>query len=357
MALTFSTDVRDQVCLILRGRVYSALNSPDQTAIAGTHGAGPRALAKIQRWAHFLQMDGSDTAPDGWERWLIHEAANEAATFLRPEIRDDLRRAAIDAQRDALQTYTRAEIDGTAPNDVATDDIGAVRRYIVSRCARLDPVCLPEPDIVDSCIKDVLTRLWNDADWKFTQRVAVLTIATDQTVTAKDEADGDITVDRIVDQELRYNNGQGSCLVVDRDEILRWRSRQDPSTGQPLYVHLQKNGSDIQYLFEPKPDQQYVVRATVKVRTPTMTNASQLTTAIASFPHEFQPLIRRFAHAQVLLEMGRREGQVLLARVEEDLAALAPDYDSPGGEPERSREGLWLRRGLGNTGAYFGGWR
>ena len=118
MALTFSTDIRDQVCLILKGRVYSDCATADQTAIGGTEGAGPRALAQIQQWAHFFEMAGSDTAPESWKRWLIHLAAAEAAQFMRPDRESDLRRLAIDAQRDALKTYARAEIDGTAPDDL-----------------------------------------------------------------------------------------------------------------------------------------------------------------------------------------------------------------------------------------------
>ena len=354
MALTFSNDIRDQVCLILKGRVYSDCSTADQTAIAGTEGAGPRALAQIQQWAHFFEMAGSDVAPEAWKRWLIHLSAAEAAQFMRPDRESDLRRLAIEAQRDALRTFARSEIDGTAPDDLADTNLG-VRKHVVSRCTRLEPMVLPEPDVVDTAIKWTINRVWNDAHWRFTQKIGVISIAANGTVTVADESEVALSVDQVIGDQLYYAAGEGLCLSVDSEYILRERSEETRQSARPAFFHLQKSGSSISWLFAPEPDQAYTARALFKIRTPSMTTSAEIDAALALFPHEFQQIIRDMAYAKVLYDFGRPEGQAFLRAASDDLGGLAPGYGSPGGVDERSRRGQVRPRGLGPTPRYLGG--
>lgn len=355
MALAFTTTIRDQVALLLTGRTYTQCTPADQTAIAGTDGAGDRALSKIQQWAHFVELAGSDTAPDAWSRWLTREAAYEACVFIKPEREDDLRRHALLAQREALQTFTRSEVDGTTSVGDLAGDVGAIRRHIISRCVRMEPLVLPEPDVIDSAIKQMITRVWNDADWKFTQRLGVFTIAADGSVTVADEAGDPLVIDKIVGDCLRYDSGRGQIVSVGRDYILRHRSQETVVTGRPAYFHLQKAGSDILWLFAPKPDAEYVARAMVRLKTPAMTTIAGINAALLLIPHEVVSLMHDLCLGKVLYDLGRGEGQALMMETIQEMGGLIPSYDNPGGEIERSDRGDVRPRGLGVHLPYLGG--
>lgn len=354
MALSFDTNSRDQVCLRVAGRLYANCDTEIQTNVGGTNGAGARALTQIQRWAHFLEMGGSDVAPDAWLFWLVDLASYEASLAEKPNEAANYRRKAMESMRDALASFTRSEIDGTTPADLGLTT-AKLRRYVVSRCVRRRPALYPEPDVIDTAIESTLIRVWNDADWRFTQVEALLTINTDSTVTMTDTASSSITPDRLMGNEIYLTAGKGRICSVDRDVILRDRAQTSPTAGQPVYFHMYKSAGGIVWMFSPKPDQAYSGTAMIQLQQPAMTTSAQIDTALALFPPEFTSIIRELVLAHVLRDLGVPDSTFVERKALDDLTSLAPVYDSPGGEPERSVEGRVRRRGLGAMPRFLGG--
>lgn len=358
MALSASdANVRDQVALRLTDRAHSALTTEQTTVISGTSGAIERALTQIRRWSQFFSGQGSDLAstPDDWLPWLVDLASYEGSMTLRPDLSAAYRTKALESQRIAFASYSRAEIDSASGTDELGFTLSSLRLYIASRCVKRGDPVYPDISSVDSAIDYTIKRVWNDAEWRFAQRMAVLTIATNQTVTVEDEAGNPLALDRIVGTQIHLEDGLGPVDSVDRDVLLRHRSGQQPNTGQPWCFHLEKSAGDVTFQFIPKPDQIYTARAMIQIKTPSITNPSTFDSTMALFPPEFVNIIRDMAYAKVLYDIGVADGARLISAAAQDLGGLVDEYDTPGGKPERSAEGIWRTRGLGIGGSYLGG--
>ena len=349
------TNVRDQVALRLADRTYANLTTQQTTIIGGTSGAIERALTTITRWSNFFDGTGLADAPDLWLPWLVDLATYEGSLAMRPDLSGEFRRKALESQRDAFLSWSRTSMVGTAESDEKPFTLAALRRYIASRCVkRSDPV-YPDISTIDSALDWTVTRIWNDANWRFTQVMATLTINTNQTVTAVDEAANPVTVDRIVGDILYLTGGKGVVRSADRELILQNQTISGATPAQPRYFHMQKSASAIRWLFAPEPDVAYTAKCMVQIRTPSITDQTAFNAAMAQFPHEFVNIVRDMAYGKVLNDLSVRDGPMVLRQAADDLAGLVDQYDSPGGQPEASLEGRWLRRGLGSDRGFLGG--
>lgn len=356
MALSAAdSNVRDQVALRLADRTYANLTTQQTTILGGTSGSIPRALTTLQRWSNFFDGTGTADAPDDWMPWFVDLATYEGSLAMRPDLSGEFRRKALESQRDAFLSWSRGSMAGTTETDEKAFTLAALRRYIASRCVkRADPV-YPDISTIDSSLDWTIVRIWNDADWRFTQILATLTINTDQTVTAVDADGNSITIDRILGDVIYLTNGKGEVSSVDRDVILRHQTLTNPETGSPVFFHLQKTASTVRFWFAPVPDVAYTAKCMVQIRTPSITDATAFNAAMAQFPHEFVNVVRDMAYGKVLNDLSVRDGPMVLRQAAEDLAGLVDQYDNPGGQPEASLEGRWQRRGLGVLGPFLGG--
>lgn len=351
MALTFTTGLRDQVSLITAGRPYSQLNSGQQTSVDG---AGARALARISRWADFVAFAGADDdAPEEWGDWLVALAASMAAQHLDRSRADDLRREAGEAMQMALRSFSRTVSTDTGSTDLALDTL-TVRRHVVSRCVDRESPVFPSFDVVDSAIKQELTRIWNDAAWAHEEVLVTLTVGADSTVTAE-TADGTaVSLDRITRDVLRYADGRGVCQRSDVDTVLAARVDPDRAPGRPEFFVVRQNAQGLTWMFAPEPDAEYELLADAVLRTPAMADRAGVDAALALFPPEYGPIILDTVLAKVLRDIGVRDGHALYREARDDLAMNGPGYDATAGEPRNPVGPLSRRRGLGRAPGFFG---
>lgn len=347
MALTFDTNRQNDVAIRLYGRAYASCTTDQKTQIDN---AGARALNQIYRFGDYLDNNGL-AAPDEWAFWLSDLATYEAAVYARQDMVPELQRKARESQATAVSSYSRSVSTGTSPADLAFDLL-SLRRYITSRCNERDANRWPSFDLIDSAIKSAVTWAWNTAGWRFTTQVARITIAADATVSAATLGGTAITIDRVEDDHLTYEDGLGTCYLVDQERIIAERTVTDRAEGLPIFAYTLRTAASVQWLFAPEPDQEYTALAKVHVATPTMTSKATIDSAMALFPADMVPLVQDLAFARVLRDTGDREGRALLREAEERIQGEGPQFDTTTGKPETP---VYNRtHGLGMRPHYFG---
>ena len=359
MALAHSTDIQNQIALLLTRGVYSNITTAQKNAIDGgstppaTGGAVARAFNILGQYANMYSVDDVSTIPDTWDAWLVNEAALQAAPAFPSAETDVIRRNKLAAMRDAIISYARTEHDDTGDGSIGTFTRPSIRGETVVNALRAHRGALYlEPEMIDSVLEDVVSEIWNEADWSFKNKFVTLTIATDGTVTASDS----VSVDRIVGDRIYYDSTfGGECLAVDYETMLNYKTAST-SSGKPNYFHLIRSGNALSWLFERTIDQEYTAKAMVTAQTPSLSDASTMDAGLAMFPTDFRPIVRDRVLATCLLRAGRSGvANPLLEKTDMKIAGLLARYDRTNDGREASEVHDSYLQGLGWSPGHIGG--
>lgn len=358
MAISYSTALQSQIALLLTRSDYSSLRDEQQKAIdnewtSGTvGGAAGRALSILGQYANQLGVDDVSTIPDTWDAWFTSEAALQAAPAFPTAEVSDLRRTNAVNRRDAISSYARVNYDSTADGDIGALTVAALRAYVVSNAIRGRESVFIEPAQVDAAIEEVVTEIWNEADWTFKTQVVQLSIATNGTVTSTPSID----IDKVIGDRIQYDYTYGGfAIAVDYPTLLQYKA-SNTTNDKPAYFHLLRSTDDLSWQFERTPDQTYTARAYVTKQTPSMTTLAEMNTALGLLPTDFRPIVRDRVLAVALQRVGRANvADRLMLKTTDQINGLLARYDNPGGAPEWSEDMSVRPYGMGFNPGMIGG--
>jgi hypothetical protein len=358
MSITYDADHRDQIALLLGRGAYSDLKSSQQDAIDDSTlsppgGAVARALNTLGQYANMYEADDTTTIPDTWLTWFIAETVMQAAPAFPSSDATELRRNLVTAKRDALVAHARQAFDNTDNGDIGAFTIASIRADTMVNALRQQRGSLfLEPSMIDAAIEEVVSEVWNDADWSFKRKQVTLTIATSGAVSSSDS----VLVDKIIGDRLYYDSAfGGTCQSVDYETILDYKS-SDTSAGKPQYFHLLRDGDDLEWVFDRTPDQEYTAKALVTAQTPAMTSYATMNAGLALFPSDFRAVVKNRVLATCLMRAGRYGvANPLFDETTTKMISLLARYDDPGGQMEQSEVHGVYQQGLGWNPGHIGG--
>jgi len=360
MAITYAAALQNRIALMLSRRQYSELTANQKIAIdnnwtVGTvGGAAGSALETLGQVANaFTVSDTTDTnIPATWSSWFVSEAALQAAPAFPTAEVNDIRRNNALARRDALLSYSRSSFDNTATGDIGALTIQSIRANTIIHALRMSPSVYLDVAMVDDAIETVVTEIWNETDWGFKTKLVTLTIGTDASVTASDN----VAVDKLIGDRIDYDTAFGGFAIsVDYQTILDYKA-SSASDGKPLYFHLLRAGSELNWIFERTPDKQYTAKAMVTAQTPSMSSQATMNTALGSFPVDFHGVIKDRVLMVVMERIGRARGVAgFREKTDSKIHGLLARYDASGGEPQWSEYNNVRPFGLGWNPGHIGG--
>jgi len=360
MAITYSAQLQNRIALLLGRRQYDELTETQKIAIdnnwsSGTvGGAAGSSLETLGQVANAFTV--SDTTatniPSTWSSWFVSEAALQAAPAFPTAEANDIRRNNALARRDALLSYSRASFDSAADGDIGALSIQSLRANTIIHALRMSPSVYLDVAMVDDAIETVVTEIWNETDWRFKTKLVTLTIGTDSSVTASDS----VAVDKLIGDRIDYDTAFGGFAIsVDYQTILDYKA-SSADAGKPLYFHLLRSGSDLNWIFERTPDKQYTAKAMVTAQTPSMSSQTTMNTALGSFPVDFHGVIKDRVLMVVMERIGRaRSVSGFREKTDSKIHGLLARYDSSGGDPEWSEYHDVRPLGLGWNPGHIGG--
>lgn len=299
-AIAYDADHQDQIALRVWNRLYAALSTEQKKLVDGTWTTGSLAnghafdvLTQVRRYAHFIQMDGSDSGPDdAWLGWFLAETVARCVYNQNRERFREAKGMANDAMKMALTTYTRSEVDETTDVSGFVHSHINTRRFVLDNCVRLEPMLLPTPERIDGAMRTVYARIWNMSDWWFKRRQVTFTVDTAGDVT--DDLAGTEVAHAVSSERLFYddtNNRGGEIHHISASEMAREQSLSHDA-GRPLTFRAYRTGSGLQWTFDRTPDQSYTFRGEVFIRQPALATAANFDTALTILPPEHHDALR-----------------------------------------------------------------
>lgn len=179
MALTYGPAIQNQVASTLYQTPYTSLTAQQQFRIDGGSGTSPpgptagaayQAWTRIQQWAQWSELLGSDVTGDAATPWLIAEIVYLASMTLRPERTGDFREARNASREAYLDAIATMEIDDGYEAAVFDPTLKSIRFYVLRHCVKLEKPIFISPQTVDAAVHDRLNWLWNKANWTFRRR-------------------------------------------------------------------------------------------------------------------------------------------------------------------------------------------
>lgn len=314
MAFAYGAAHQDELAYLLAKKAYSALTTGQQKMIDNGStvtpgGAVGRALDLVGRYAALMNVGSASAIPDEWGRWVVLEAAAQASPAFSSAEDTDLTQAARAAQVQAFQSFTITDADGELSGSTPTLTVAGVRQYVMARCVTGREIVIPQVSVIDTCLQNVLSDLWNMADWSFRQKEVEITLATNGTVTLSPS----VSVDKVVSDTLYYTDGErGECVLADRDLIKRFASDDDLDTGKPEYFRTTRSGDTVSWVFSRTADKAYTMLGTVSIQLSAVSDTATMNTALGLLPSEFITIVREWVLGSVLTAMGSRRAQAVV---------------------------------------------
>lgn len=340
MAVAYSSAIQDQIAYALANLPYSSLRSEEKDAIDNTWSSGTpggyagNAFDKLQQYANFLSDSGTTEVPDAWKAWLVWEVVCDASMHIRREMHGPARERREEAMRAAFSTYTRQDWASPTGTEQWAVTVSGVRLYIVSLMVRMSPSVLPEPAVVDACIRRALNMVWNAKDWPWKRYEDTCTIplsAGDTTPTVT-YASGS-TPGRLLSRRPRYSGSSATTGVQSLEPVdterLTYEQSRGLSDGKPEYFRLTRdNGNELVWEFERGTDQAYTFRAEFTLQTPAISSSSSFASFLNQIPGPEQDLVREVAFALALRAHGRNTGESPEAMIDRAVAENATITDT-----------------------------
>lgn len=176
MALSLSTAVKNKVAQLLGSVAYANANA---NIVALIDGEGASALVKLETEAQwFTSLAATGAAPDEWEQYFVREIALRVAANTHPErlatytkMRDMDRRSAFDYYSRVAMTYSPGSNTEAFVYTVQNN-----RNYCIAACIKQDKPYVPAVTLIDACLDESLTEIWNRARAGFNRRPCVMKI-------------------------------------------------------------------------------------------------------------------------------------------------------------------------------------
>ena len=291
--------------------------------------------------------------PESWSAWFVNEAAMQASPAFPTAEATEIRRSLLAAKRDAIISYSRDTHDTATDGDIGAFTRQSIRADVVVNALRQQRGALYlEPKMIDAVTEDVVSEVWNEADWSFKQKLVTLTIATNGTVTVSDSH----AIDKIIGDRFGYDPAfGGECISVDYETMLKYKAT-DTTAGKPAYFYLTRDADALAWIFERGIDQEYTAKALVTIRTPSMTSEATMDSGLALFPTDFRPVIRDRVLATCMLRAGRAGvANPLMESTTSKLAGLLARYDKTNDDRGYSEVHDTHLYGLGWNPGHIGG--
>ena len=349
MAFTYGSSHQDEIALLLAKKEYSELSTAQKKMIDNGSSGSPggavgRAIDLVERYAALMNVGAPDEIPDEWGRWVILEAASDAAQAFSSAEDEDLTQKARNAQIRAFQSFTITDADDDVSGATPSLTVAGIRQYVMARCVSGTEVVIPQISVIDTCLQTILSDLWNMADWPFRAKEVEITLATNGTVTL----DPSVTVDKVISSELYYTGGeQGKCVLADRDLIQQDLSDDELDTGKPEYFRTTRAGNTVSWLFNRTADQEYTMLGTVTVQLGATSDTTTMNTALGLLPAEFLTIVRDQVFGMVMQDMGSRRSGVIVERARQRLDNLAYSFATTENEDGQRDHTPMRRRTLG----------
>lgn len=356
MAITYGSGaaLQDQIAINVTGVAYSSLTALEKTRLDGTYsgsltnGAAKEALDEVELWAQWLNMAGAASAPDKWVTWFIALASYKFALLCRPDRAEMLLKAAKDAQRTCLTSFSRKLITydpGTGADTEAFDlTYQSVRYHVVNHVARLDPPLMVPIESIDSATHSVQKELWCGYKWSFRKRFITLTITAAAPTVPTNDLSSPETFQQSATRRWYYSDAEsaGSRWIeqLDADRFAQMRARYGSETGRPAFCHVTQSGDTKVWNFVPLPDDTYTATGFCYIApaaNPVTASGAGDTVPFAKFPSVFRPLIRELVLAYVLKEFNRDPTGERWDKTIDRVSALASEYEDQG---EMDDEGI-----------------
>lgn len=316
----------------------------DGAATSPPGGAVGRALDSIERYAALMNVGAPDEVPDEWGHWVILEAAAGAAHAFSTAEDEDLTQAARAAQVKAFQSFTITDADDDVSGATPSLTVAGIRQYVMARCVTGREIVIPQISVIDTCLQNVLSDLWNMADWSFRQKEVEITLATNGTVTLSPS----VTVDKVVSDTLYYTSGeQGECVLAERDLVKVYQSDDDLDTGKPEYFRTTRSGDTVSWLFNRTADQSYTMLGTVSIQLSATSSTATMNTALGLLPAEFITIVREWVLGSVLTAVGSRRAQAVVDSAQARLDQHAYTYIATESEHKQREDYAMRRKTLG----------
>ena len=350
MAISYSSDLQDEIALRVSGRSYNDLTDDQKKIIDGdssnpvpTAGAAGRAYEELSKWAVYRTMDSTVGIPDEWKSWFVMQAAGDAGGRFTSADINEIRQERSRARRDALSAYIRSNPEDTTDSAHLGLTTVEMRRYCLASALRQSRPLLPEPFLIDQAIQEAIARTWDHTDWNFRRQTVTLTIATDGSVTVS----GSLILDRLTSDAIFYTSAgdRGAKAVhVDIEEMLQMTA-YDNSDGRPDYFHVRPSDAGLQWTFERTPNEEYTAKAEGVTKVGALTTPAEMDTALGEFPVDFHQYLKKRALANLYEIAGRVQiARELESECDRDLQVLArqdlPDRNMPVDRGRQRRQGM-----------------
>lgn len=362
MSITYGTALQNEIALLLGQSLYSDLTTAQKTAIDGasatsppTAGAAGRASDVLIQWANAYTTSDLTFAsiPDLWGGWFALETAASALPAFVSADGSEVRKSAQSARANALASYASVAFNSATAGLVGQLTVQSLRAYAITAAIRARDSVVIDVPLIDSAIEEVITEIWNSADWTFKTAEADLTISTSGAVTVG----GSLSLDKLVGNRILYTGDDGGFAAnVDRKTILDYTA-SETSNGKPLFFHLKHDPDDLDWTFDRTPDREYTAKAYFTIQTPSMMDMASMNAALAVFPTDFRSIIKNRVLGLALKYVGRVTVPAqIVADTSEQIRGLLPRYDKTSSEAESSRYTEYDRPfGMGNSGGFIGG--
>lgn len=349
--------MRDQVCITLLDKVYSDLNSREQTLLDGQFSSGSLPLAEptsglttgvakdaFIALTQFFQWFGeagslSANAPSAFEHVVKAEIVARMALALRhPEAPTWINNARA-AVEQAVETYAVNDFsDSSQLFGTSALSIQRIRLHVIRHCVRRRPRrIMPPVAEIDLAFKWALNHLSQRGAWMFRTRditIAVATASDGSAPTITGLASGE-TFDSLLSTQLFYKDTtqQYTAEAVDwayPDDWARARSEWADTTGRPQMFRIEMRAGTAYWQWCPRPDQAYTLQGLALVRTPSLPSAATDTAVIAKYPPEFESIFPDLVLAKVLRDFSAPGWEDLWTRVNGEIERWAEGYQKTG---------------------------
>ena len=349
MPFSYAAAHQDELALLLAKKEYSSLTSAQKKMIdngttSSPGGAVGRAIQSIGAIAASLNIGAADEIPTEWGHWVILRAASHASHAFSVAEDEDLAQAERAAQIEAYQSFTLIDADADLSGSGVTLTVAAMRQYVLTRCVSGREILIPQISVIDTCLQNVLSDLWNMADWSFRQKEVSIALATNGTVTLTPS----VTVDKVVSHTLFYTDDeQGECVLADRDLIQRFQSDNNLDTGKPEYFRTTRSGDTVSWVFNRTADQAYTMLGTVSISLSAQSDTSTMNTALALLPSEFITIVREWVYGSVLSALGSTRARAVMDAAQDRLDQNAYTYIATEDEKKQRSDYPMRRKTIG----------
>lgn len=175
MALSLTTAVKNEVANILFSSTYANAGT-NPAALIDARGA--TALIKLETEAQwFTSLAATGTAPNEWMPYFISEIVAMVAGNSHPDRlrylkdRDQDRRSAFEFYSRVAMTYSPGLTTEAFVYTVQNN-----RNYCIGACIKQDKPYMPAVTMIDACLDESLTEIWNRSKAGFNRRPVVMKI-------------------------------------------------------------------------------------------------------------------------------------------------------------------------------------